>query len=222
MEISQQQKVVQAANPNMPSSPLYPQSATQPQPILLDQPELKIESRRWYQKTYVVIFFAIIAIAIIGLIGGAVIYFLNFGSKYLPVVNTSMVITSKNSTMSGTQKNVSGVPVEKPEVSISRLASAYWSAVQYEDYAAAYDFFQPADKALISKTDFANKEKASKSSPKITGVNIVSVIVNGNTAIAHVMITENSGSYPFTNKFILIDGNWYKVMTDENKQFLGI
>lgn len=147
-----------------------------------------------------------------------VIVVIGGGAFYLLHNNNSI----KTANTVNTQQKVLSIPVEKPEDTIKKLDTAYWQAVQYNDYATAYDFFQPVDKALISKTDYVKKQEADQSLTTITGTDIVGITVTGNTAIEHIMIKGNTGNYPGTDNFILIDGKWYKVMSDANKKFLGI
>lgn len=147
-------------------------------------------------------------LVVIGIVGGIL-----YATHHTNGIQTANTVN--------TQNNMMGIPVEKPEDTIKKLDTAYWQAAQFNDYATAYDFFQPADKALISKADYIQKESA----PSLTTINSVAIVgvnVTGNTALAHVMIKGNTGSYPGTDTFSLQNGKWYKVMSEDNKKFLGI
>jgi len=52
----------------------------------------------------------------------------------------------------------------------------------------AYNFFQPSDKQLLSKDNYVKKQNADASPTVISDIQIVSVVVNGDTATVRISI----------------------------------
>lgn len=124
-----------------------------------------------------------------------------------PVINISPTIT---------------ISLDKPEDVVKKVDLAYWQASKYNDYAAAYDFFTPNDKQLITKENYVKREKADPSLAVISDIKIEDVRVEGDTAYLRVSVIANTGTWPGTDTYKLIDGKWYRVMSEDNKEFLGI
>jgi len=149
-------------------------------------------------------------ILILAIAGGAVLFLQeDSGDSKNPVTNQN------------TQTETSTQPAN-PEDEIKKVAEEYWQAVRYSDYAAAYDLLQPADRQLISKEEYVKKQNADPSLSTINEIKIDSVKTEGNKATVRITLITNTGDYPGTNEFVLIDGKWYRVMSEENKESLGI
>lgn len=152
----------------------------------------------------------IAAIVIIVLLG------IGIGVYMAMNANTHNLAGSLNSAKQGI------IVQEKPEDIIKKLDMAYWDAVKFNDMAAAFEFFQPSDQKLISKADYIKKENAD-TGLQITDVKIVDIRLDSpTTALVRITVTNASGSYNGTDNYTLVNGKWYRVMSEENKQFLGI
>jgi hypothetical protein len=110
---------------------------------------------------------------------------------------------------------------ETPEDTVKNIASAYWEAAKYNDHRVIYDFLSPDDKKLISKEDYIKKQ-SEEDFIVINNFTIESVYIEGNIATVRITIDANTGTFPGTTTFVLIDGKWYKMLSEENKRFLGI
>lgn len=110
---------------------------------------------------------------------------------------------------------------ETPEEAVRKVATAYWEAAKYKDYANEYGFLSEEDKKLISKEEFVRRQ-STDDIIVINNVKIDSITIDSDRASVRVLIDGNTGVYPGTTTFILVDGKWYKELNQGNKEFLGI
>jgi len=106
---------------------------------------------------------------------------------------------------------------------VERRDKQYWDAAKFGDWAAEYEFLQPSDQALISKEDFIQKHSSNRSIVRVDGVDIENVRLDGEDhAVVRVTVKANTGQWPVTDNWTNVNGQWYRVLREENKRFLGL